>query len=147
MCFFFLLLLKELRAQQRIVAEMWNKLTDKERLIWRQKAIKMRKKGSKGMISTGVVSQNQIKQTSKSIKAVLKNSANNTKTEHVDVVNTASSSLIEENQIKTIPLPSKLVSFIEDSKPIDIAAYLSILGESMTNIGTRLKQQEVRINT
>lgn len=145
MCFF--LLLKELRAQQRIVAEMWNKLTDKERLIWRQKAIKMRKKGSKGMISTGVVSQNQIKQTSKSIKAVLKNSLNTTKTEHVDVVNTASSSLIEENQIKTIPLPSKLVNFIEDSKPIDIAAYLSILGESMTNIGTRLKQQEVRKNT
>lgn len=137
-----------LRAIQRIVSEQWNKLTDKERLIWRQKAVKLRKKGSKGMISTGIVPQAQNKPIKKipiieTTKIIEVKNKQLVKTANIveEVRN------VEEKTVKMLPLPPNLVNFVEDCKPIDIAAYLSVIGESMNKLGNKmLKPKEVNSN-
>ena len=127
----------KLRAIQRILSEQWNKLTDKERLVWRQKAVKLSKKGSKGMISTGIGVQTQNKSISKKINY---DNLSDLKSEGkaVEILP------VNEKAIKTLPFPASLANFEEDCKPVDLAAYLSILGESMTQFGNNiLKLHEV----
>ena len=139
----------KLRAIQRILSEQWNKLTDKERLIWRQKAVKLGKKGSKGMISTGIVPQVQIKSLKKiDIESTLK------PIDSHHLINIVEKRVIEavpppppvqeKKIVKTLPIPQNLSNFVEDCKPIDLAAHLNLIGESMTQFGNKiLKSQEV----
>jgi hypothetical protein len=132
----------KLRAIQRILSEQWNKLTDKERLIWRQKAVKLGKKGSKGMISTGVTPQVQQKPLKKiNLESTIKPIEN--PSNFVDNPETAP--LVQERKkVKMLSLPQNLINFVEDCKPIDLAAHLSLIGESMTQFGNKiLKSQEV----
>jgi hypothetical protein len=102
---------------------MWSKLTDKERLMWRQKAMKLQKKGSKGMISTG--SQYVPKKA-------------------LEPLNTTTGEKIETKQTSNTPaIPENLRHFCDDCNPLDLAAHLALLGESITTIGTRLREHEV----
>ncbi len=128
MNFFKIDCLQGLRAQRRVVADMWSKLTDNERLMWRQKAMKLQKKGSKGMISTGAAST-QYQYVSK--KALDTLNATDVDKSHIS----------EPRNTPTVP--DHLKHFAEDCTPFDLAAHFLLLGESITTIGTRLREHEV----
>jgi hypothetical protein len=100
---------------------MWLKLSEKEKLIWRQKAKKLKQRGSKGLISTGKTKATAEKSTRKKASK----SADPT-----------------QRKEKTTKL-THFESSIENYRPIDIAAHFSLIGESMIEIGKKFKEQEV----
>ena len=142
---------------------MWNKLTDKERLIWRQKAIKLRKKGSKGMISTGFVpKQKPISQTvtprylnkvqaqpyriSNNSDASYNSSTISTIVHKKEVHVPVKGAQPQENGAIKVNATNTSVKSVSDNKPIDVASYLALLGDSLQLIGDRLREHEVSAN-
>ena len=98
-----------------MLAEMWLKLSEKEKQVWRQKVIKMKRKGTKGMISTG---------TKSSWKPGV-------------------AKIRKEKEPRSSISESVLTQF-EDMKPIDIAAHFCLLGENLIKIGQKYEERNVR---
>ncbi|XP_059145424.1 HMG box-containing protein 4-like isoform X2 [Physella acuta] len=116
----------EFAGISRKLGEMWQTLSNKQKLQWRRKAQRRRKKGS-NLISTGKVGKEtgplQTSTPSHKFSTLL--------------VKTQRSSPEE------IPLsPTKAGDQNLSIEPIDVAAHLKLLGESLSIIGMRLQEHK-----
>ncbi|KAM3914719.1 HMG domain-containing protein 4 [Leptodactylus fuscus] len=106
------------------LAEVWKQLPEKDKLVWKQKAQYLQHK------------QNKAEATTVKRKSSPSESSSKTK---------GSSSGLSSPHKKS---PSSLVSFssspakVPDTEPIDVAAHLQLLGESLSLIGHRLQETE-----
>ncbi|XP_044158057.1 HMG domain-containing protein 4 isoform X1 [Bufo gargarizans] len=106
------------------LAEVWKQLPEKDKLVWKQKAQYLQHK------------QNKAEATTVKRKSSPSESSSKTK---------GSSSGLSSPHKKS---PSSLVSFssspakVPDTEPIDAAAHLQLLGESLSLIGHRLQETE-----
>ncbi|XP_056379961.1 HMG domain-containing protein 4 [Hyla sarda] len=105
------------------LAEVWKQLPEKDKLVWKQKAQYLQHK------------QNKAEATTVKRKSSPSESSSKTK---------GSSGLSSPHKKS----PSSLVSFssspakVPDTEPIDLAAHLQLLGESLSLIGHRLQETE-----
>ncbi|MEE6515535.1 hypothetical protein FKM82_024378, partial [Ascaphus truei] len=106
------------------LAEVWKQLAEKDKLVWKQKAQYLQHKQNKAEATT--------------VKR--KPSASETSSR-----SRGSSSGLPSPHKKS---PSSLLSFssspakVPDTEPIDVAAHLQLLGESLSLIGHRLQETE-----
>ncbi|KAM4022171.1 HMG domain-containing protein 4 isoform 2-T2 [Anomaloglossus baeobatrachus] len=106
------------------LAEVWKQLPEKDKLVWKQKAQYLQHKQNKAEATT-------VKRKSSPSESSSKNKG--------------SSSGLSSPHKKS---PSSLVSFssspakVPDTEPIDLAAHLQLLGESLSLIGHRLQETE-----
>ncbi|XP_063796642.1 HMG domain-containing protein 4 isoform X3 [Pseudophryne corroboree] len=107
------------------LAEVWKQLPDKDKLVWKQKAQYLQHKQNKAEATTVKRKSSPSESTSKS--------------------KGSSSSGLSSPHKKS---PSSVVSFssspakVPDTEPIDVAAHLQLLGESLSLIGHRLQETE-----
>ncbi|XP_063282490.1 HMG domain-containing protein 4 isoform X1 [Pelobates fuscus] len=106
------------------LAEVWKQLPEKDKLVWKQKAQYLQHKQNKAEATT-------VKRKSSSSDATPKSKG--------------SSSSLSSPHKKS---PSSVLSFssspakVPDTEPIDVAAHLQLLGESLSLIGHRLQETE-----
>lgn len=102
------------------LAEVWKQLPEKDKLVWKQKAQYIQHKQNKAEATT--------------VKRKSSPSESSSKTKGLSSPHKKS--------------PSSLVSFssspakVPDTEPIDVAAHLQLLGESLSLIGHRLQETE-----
>ncbi|XP_075039077.1 HMG domain-containing protein 4 isoform X2 [Mixophyes fleayi] len=107
------------------LAEVWKQLPEKDKLVWKQKAQYLQHKQNKAEATTVKRKSSPSESTSKS--------------------KGSSSSGLSSPHKKS---PSSVVSFssspakVPDTEPIDVAAHLQLLGESLSLIGHRLQETE-----
>ncbi|XP_073500401.1 HMG domain-containing protein 4 [Phyllobates terribilis] len=107
------------------LAEVWKQLPEKDKLVWKQKAQYLQHKQIKAEATT-------VKRKSSPSESSSKNKG-------------SSSGLSSPPHKKS---PSSLLSFssspakVPDTEPIDLAAHLQLLGESLSLIGHRLQETE-----
>ncbi|KAM8930967.1 HMG domain-containing protein 4 isoform 2-T2 [Pelodytes ibericus] len=106
------------------LAEVWKQLPEKDKLVWKQKAQYLQHKQNKAEATT-------VKRKSSSSEATPRSKG--------------SSSSLSSPHKKS---PSSVLSFssspakVPDTEPIDVAAHLQLLGESLSLIGHRLQETE-----
>ncbi|XP_073405646.1 HMG domain-containing protein 4 isoform X2 [Dendrobates tinctorius] len=106
------------------LAEVWKQLPEKDKLVWKQKAQYLQHKQNKAEATT-------VKRKSSPSESSSRNKG--------------SSSGLSSPHKKS---PSSLASFssspakVPDTEPIDLAAHLQLLGESLSLIGHRLQETE-----
>ncbi|KAM4721940.1 HMG domain-containing protein 4 isoform 2-T3 [Rhinophrynus dorsalis] len=105
------------------LAEVWKQLPEKDKLVWKQKAQYLQHKQNKAEATT-------VKRKSSSSEAASRSKG---------------SSGLSSPHKKS---PSSVLSFssspakVPDTEPIDVAAHLQLLGESLSLIGHRLQETE-----
>ncbi|GBM76194.1 HMG box-containing protein 4 [Araneus ventricosus] len=97
------------------LGEAWQALPDKEKMAWRRKAKKLALKNSGGLISTGPTNESPTKVVSRSTMSISNESALQNSAEATRALGTSA---------------------------IDSAAYLKLLGDSLSVIGQRLTEHE-----
>ncbi|CAL1275554.1 unnamed protein product [Larinioides sclopetarius] len=97
------------------LGEAWQALPDKEKMAWRRKAKKLALKNSGGLISTGPTNESPTKVVSRSTMSI------------------SSESTLQNSAEATRAL---------GTSAIDSAAYLKLLGDSLSVIGQRLTEHE-----
>ncbi|NP_001025555.1 HMG box-containing protein 4 [Xenopus tropicalis] len=106
------------------LAEVWKQLPEKDKLAWKQKAQYLQHKQNKAEATT-------VKRKSSSSESAARSKG-------------SSSGLPSPNKKS----PTSVVSFstspakVPDTEPIDVAAHLQLLGESLSLIGHRLQETE-----
>nr|AAI69998.1 HMG2L1 protein [Xenopus laevis] len=106
------------------LAEVWKQLPEKDKLVWKQKAQYLQHKQNKAEATT-------VKRKSSSSESAPKSKG-------------SSSGLVSPNKKS----PTSVASFstspakVPDTEPIDVAAHLQLLGESLSLIGHRLQETE-----
>ncbi|XP_041358258.1 HMG domain-containing protein 4-like isoform X2 [Gigantopelta aegis] len=115
----------------RRLGEMWQLLSKKEKMSWKRKAKKLAGKGST-LISTGKT--NKLTSQKISIKAIPSSST-------VAVAKPAPQ-IIHKPGIKVSPEPPFSPVKGLGIDPIDVAAHLKLLGDSLSLIGTRLREHK-----
>uniref|UniRef100_A0A8D2P4N2 High mobility group protein 2-like 1 n=1 Tax=Zosterops lateralis melanops TaxID=1220523 RepID=A0A8D2P4N2_ZOSLA len=106
------------------LAEVWKQLPEKDKLIWKQKAQYLQHKQNKAEATT-------VKRKASSSDGALKMKASPT-----GVI-----SPHKKSPTSTIVVPSSPAK-VPETDPIDIAAHLQLLGESLSLIGHRLQETE-----
>ncbi|CAL1545463.1 unnamed protein product [Lymnaea stagnalis] len=123
----------EFAAISRKLGEMWQTLSNKQKLQWRRKAQRRRKKGS-NLISTGKAGRESGNPT-----ALLSTSVTATPTNKLAAfIHKAQKSSPEEAPLS----PTKSGDQNLSIEPIDVAAHLKLLGESLSIIGMRLQEHK-----
>jgi len=113
----------EFATISRKLGEMWQALSNKQKLAWRRKAQTKRKKSS-NLISTGKVAKDSTTSTHSVEKSAV-----------TSPVAKSPRSMVDE----TPQSPTYQNYSIE---PIDVAAHLKLLGESLSIIGMRLQEHK-----
>ncbi|XP_068108174.1 HMG domain-containing protein 4 isoform X1 [Hyperolius riggenbachi] len=110
------------------LAEVWKQLPEKDKLVWKQKAQYLQHK------------QNKAEATTVKRKGSPSESSSKSK-------GSPSSSGLSSPHKKSpsIALSSSSPAKVPDTEPIDVAAHLQLLGESLSLIGHRLQETEVMI--
>ncbi|GFO41438.1 hmg box-containing protein 4 [Plakobranchus ocellatus] len=132
----------EFAGISRKLGEMWQTLSTKQKLQWRRKAQRRMKRGSH-LISTGKAAKDAAPQIS--TLSITQSAAGSTPASGsgqwasgnaaaVRYINMANRSPVETPQS-----PTKLNFSIE---PVDVAAHLKLLGESLSIIGMRLQEHK-----
>ncbi|XP_035510743.1 HMG domain-containing protein 4a [Morone saxatilis] len=104
------------------LAEVWKAMPEKDKLVWRQKAQYLQHKQNKAVATT-----------------VKHKSASETKSKVMKVAGTGTGMVSPNRAPSTVSLsPAR----IPDVDPIDAAAHLQLLGESLSLIGHRLQETE-----
>uniref|UniRef100_G3TS17 High mobility group protein 2-like 1 n=1 Tax=Loxodonta africana TaxID=9785 RepID=G3TS17_LOXAF len=106
------------------LAEVWKQLPEKDKLIWKQKAQYLQHKQNKAEATT-------VKRKASSSEGSVK----------VKASSTGVLSPQKKSPPSTILLPSSPAKAPE-TEPIDVAAHLQLLGESLSLIGHRLQETE-----
>ncbi|CAI9566919.1 unnamed protein product [Staurois parvus] len=106
------------------LAEVWKQLPEKDKLVWKQKAQYLQHKQNKAEATTVKRKSSPTESTSKS-----KASSSGLSSPHKK---SSSSSLSFSSSPAKVP----------DTEPIDVAAHLQLLGESLSLIGHRLQETE-----
>ncbi|KAH9498261.1 HMG domain-containing protein 4 [Bulinus truncatus] len=120
----------EFAAISRKLGEMWQTLSNKQKLQWRRKAQRRRKKSN--LISTGKAGKESVSLTS----SVPVSST---------PVNKLSAFIHKAQRLspEEVPLsPTKTGDQNLSIEPIDVAAHLKLLGESLSIIGMRLQEHK-----
>ncbi|KAK4008460.1 High mobility group protein 2 [Daphnia magna] len=134
------------------LGELWSTVSQAERMTWKRRAMRQGTKSSGGMISTGTKPQpiNRIK-TTVSSKRVFAGARSTTKPLSPPKQRFASSEgfenvTIAENESSTLTSPPMIVQpRAHELEPLDVATHLHLLGESLSVIGSRLKEQNGQI--
>ncbi|XP_048356633.1 HMG domain-containing protein 4 isoform X2 [Sphaerodactylus townsendi] len=106
------------------LAEVWKQLPEKDKLVWKQKAQYLQHKQNKAEATTV-----KRKATSSEGAPKLKASLSGMLSPH------------KKSPSSTVVLPSSPVK-VPETDPIDVAAHLQLLGESLSLIGHRLQETE-----
>nr|XP_056702732.1 HMG domain-containing protein 4 isoform X2 [Euleptes europaea] len=106
------------------LAEVWKQLPEKDKLVWKQKAQYLQHKQNKAEATTV-----KRKATSSEGAPKLKASLTGMLSPH------------KKSPSSTVVLPSSPVK-VPETDPIDVAAHLQLLGESLSLIGHRLQETE-----
>ncbi|KFO93165.1 HMG domain-containing protein 4 [Buceros rhinoceros silvestris] len=106
------------------LAEVWKQLPEKDKLIWKQKAQYLQHK------------QNKAEATTVKRKASFSDGAPKIKASPTGVI-----SPHKKSPTSTVVVPSSPAK-VPDTEPIDVAAHLQLLGESLSLIGHRLQETE-----
>ncbi|NXC43988.1 HMGX4 protein, partial [Penelope pileata] len=106
------------------LAEVWKQLPEKDKLIWKQKAQYLQHK------------QNKAEATTVKRKASFSDGSPKIKASPTGVI-----SPHKKSPTSTVVLPSSPAK-APDTEPIDVAAHLQLLGESLSLIGHRLQETE-----
>ncbi|XP_060101531.1 HMG domain-containing protein 4 isoform X2 [Heteronotia binoei] len=106
------------------LAEVWKQLPEKDKLVWKQKAQYLQHKQNKAEATTV-----KRKATSSEGAPKLKASLTGVLSPH------------KKSPSSTVVLPSSPVK-VPETDPIDVAAHLQLLGESLSLIGHRLQETE-----
>ncbi|NXY62128.1 HMGX4 protein, partial [Callaeas wilsoni] len=106
------------------LAEVWKQLPEKDKLIWKQKAQYLQHK------------QNKAEATTVKRKASSSDGAPKMKASPTGVM-----SPHKKSPTSTVVLPSSPAK-VPETDPIDVAAHLQLLGESLSLIGHRLQETE-----
>ncbi|XP_030063961.1 HMG domain-containing protein 4 isoform X2 [Microcaecilia unicolor] len=130
------------------LAEVWKQLPEKEKLVWKQKAQYIQHKQNKAEATTVKRKSNALEAVSK-VKAgrvVTEGKLQASWTQHVSSVVTANYKAGVISPHKKSPSSSVAVSSspakVPETDPIDVAAHLQLLGESLSLIGHRLQETE-----
>ncbi|KAK0052121.1 HMG box-containing protein 4 [Biomphalaria pfeifferi] len=122
----------EFAAISRKLGEMWQMLSNKQKLQWRRKAQRRRKKSN--LISTG-----KIGKESYSLPQISFGAATSTPVNKISTLIHKAQRLSPEE----VPLsPTKAGDQNLSIEPIDVAAHLKLLGESLSIIGMRLQEHK-----
>ncbi|CAG5114604.1 unnamed protein product [Candidula unifasciata] len=121
----------EFAAISRRLGEMWQNLSNKQKLQWRRKAQRRRKKGS-NLISTGKAGRESGSLTHTPVSSIQSHQSPGLKLSAM--MQKAQRSSPED----TPQSPTKNFSI----EPIDVAAHLKLLGESLSIIGMRLQEHK-----
>uniref|UniRef100_A0A0B7BJ32 HMG box domain-containing protein n=1 Tax=Arion vulgaris TaxID=1028688 RepID=A0A0B7BJ32_9EUPU len=121
----------EFAGISRKLGEMWQTLSNKQKLQWRRKAQRRRKKGS-NLISTGKASREPGAAALISTSSVQSNLSPRLK------LSTLMQKAHRSSPEDTPQSPTKNFSI----EPIDVAAHLKLLGESLSIIGMRLQEHK-----
>ncbi|NWJ01686.1 HMGX4 protein, partial [Crypturellus undulatus] len=106
------------------LAEVWKQLPDKDKLIWKQKAQYLQHKQNKAEATT-------VKRKASSSDGAPK----------VKASPTGALSPHKKSPTSTVVVPASPVK-LPETEPIDVAAHLQLLGESLSLIGHRLQETE-----
>ncbi|NWU89957.1 HMGX4 protein, partial [Upupa epops] len=106
------------------LAEVWKQLPEKDKLIWKQKAQYLQHK------------QNKAEATTVKRKASSSDGAPKIKASPTGVI-----SPHKKSPTSTVVVPSSPAK-VPETEPIDVAAHLQLLGESLSLIGHRLQETE-----
>ncbi|NWS68276.1 HMGX4 protein, partial [Crotophaga sulcirostris] len=106
------------------LAEVWKQLPEKDKLIWKQKAQYLQHK------------QNKAEATTVKRKASSSDGAPKIKASPTGVI-----SPLKKSPTSTVVVPSSPAK-VPETDPIDVAAHLQLLGESLSLIGHRLQETE-----
>ncbi|XP_008946563.1 PREDICTED: HMG domain-containing protein 4, partial [Merops nubicus] len=106
------------------LAEVWNQLPEKDKLIWKQKAQYLQHK------------QNKAEATTVKRKASSSDGAPKIKASPTGVTSPQ-----KKSPTSTVVVPSSPAK-VPETDPIDVAAHLQLLGESLSLIGHRLQETE-----
>ncbi|NWU40496.1 HMGX4 protein, partial [Hylia prasina] len=106
------------------LAEVWKQLPEKDKLIWKQKAQYLQHK------------QNKAEATTVKRKASSSDGAPKVKASPTGVI-----SPHKKSPTSTVVVPSSPAK-VPETDPIDVAAHLQLLGESLSLIGHRLQETE-----
>uniref|UniRef100_A0A8C6YIZ0 HMG-box containing 4 n=1 Tax=Nothoprocta perdicaria TaxID=30464 RepID=A0A8C6YIZ0_NOTPE len=106
------------------LAEVWKQLPDKDKLIWKQKAQYLQHKQNKAEATT--------------VKRKLSSSDGAPK---VKASPTGALSPHKKSPTSTVVVPASPAK-VPETDPIDVAAHLQLLGESLSLIGHRLQETE-----
>nr|XP_033785461.1 HMG domain-containing protein 4 isoform X2 [Geotrypetes seraphini] len=134
------------------LAEVWKQLPEKEKLVWKQKAQYIQHKQNKAEATTVKRKPSALEAVSK-VKGIAKVGQDVTEgklqaswTQHVSSSDTASHKAGVMSPHKKSPSSSMTVSSspakVPETDPIDVAAHLQLLGESLSLIGHRLQETE-----
>ncbi|BFY99608.1 hypothetical protein BsWGS_02648 [Bradybaena similaris] len=121
----------EFAAISRRLGEMWQNLSNKQKLQWRRKAQRRRKKGS-NLISTGKAGRESGAITHTPVSSVQSHLSPGLK------LSTLMQKAQRSSPEDTPQSPTKNFSI----EPIDVAAHLKLLGESLSIIGMRLQEHK-----
>ncbi|KAG1661837.1 HMG domain-containing protein 4 [Nymphon striatum] len=122
---------KDFAAISRRMGEVWQTLTDKEKMSYRRRAKKIGRRGT--MISTGKKGANkQNQQTANRAQQGARRLASSSESSSSKLYSSSSSDLLP-------------VYKVTGSEPIDVAAHMKLLGESLAIIGQRLTENEGQI--
>ncbi|XP_040215488.1 HMG domain-containing protein 4 isoform X2 [Rana temporaria] len=108
------------------LAEVWKQLPEKDKLVWKQKAQYLQHKQNKAEATTVKRKSSPTESSSKS-------------------KGSSSSSSLKKSSSSTLSFSSSPAK-APDTEPIDVAAHLQLLGESLSLIGHRLQETEVMIS-
>ncbi|XP_061494236.1 HMG domain-containing protein 4-like isoform X2 [Rhineura floridana] len=106
------------------LAEVWKQLPEKDKLVWKQKAQYLQHK------------QNKAEATTVKRKATSSEGAPKLKTSVTGVLSPHKKSLSSTVVLSSSPIK------VPETDPIDVAAHLQLLGESLSLIGHRLQETE-----
>ncbi|XP_035196383.1 HMG domain-containing protein 4 [Oxyura jamaicensis] len=106
------------------LAEVWKQLPEKDKLVWKQKAQYLQHK------------QNKAEATTVKRKASSSDGAPKIKASPPGVISPQ-----KKSPTSTVVLPSSPAK-LPETEPIDVAAHLQLLGESLSLIGHRLQETE-----
>merc|ERR1712071_406000 len=154
-------------AVTKRLGEMWADVSQAERLVWKRRAMRLARKAPGGMITTGVKA---IKVKAEPIKAKVETPSRAIKRTSMSPkrspIRSPRNSVSPSKQRSKILSPDGFEDFTSSSElynnslllsstqpvaragemePLDVASHLHLLGESLSVIGTRLKEHEVII--
>ncbi|XP_073448718.1 HMG domain-containing protein 4 isoform X2 [Aquarana catesbeiana] len=112
------------------LAEVWKQLPEKDKLVWKQKAQYLQHKQNKAEATTVKRKSSPTESSSKS------KGSSSTSGLHSPHKKSSSSTQSFSSSPAKVP----------DTEPIDVAAHLQLLGESLSLIGHRLQETEVMIS-
>lgn len=130
-------------AVSRKLGEMWANVPSSEKYNWRRRAKRLSSKTKDKLLNKSL---NQTLVPSN--KFINRTSSTKIKPKKTPIKNVQSASPDPSNDVKPPKLSPTTSSLVFKSKPgihpADIAAHLQLLGDSLTIIGERLKEHEVR---